>query len=146
MSEELIKVAFVHKTGEDEYETETMWCTKQGENFVLNNIPFVVYNISSDDVFTSEFDEEEQRYYFDSLVARSGNTTVRIFFYDNNNIEPTRQWLNQHNCESEALLARNTVAVNIPKDVDYTLVKGFLDKGELESKWSYEESCLMHDY
>ena len=35
--------------------------------------------------------------------------------------------------------------VDIPKDVSYSIVKKYLDKGEKENQWSYKEACLAHD-
>lgn len=144
--ENSIKVGFVQKINESEFETETIWCERDGENFVVDNIPFIAKRISLGDTIKAEYDEDDKMYYFDDFVSTSGNSTVRIFFYVDNEIESTRKWLEKHNCESEVLLARNIVAVNIPKDVNYSVIRKFLEEGESKGTWVYEESCLEHEY
>ena len=51
-----------------------------------------------------------------------------------------------NDCESEVLQARNIIAVNIPKSVNYLPIKEYLEAGEKIGKWNYEESCLEHNY
>lgn len=140
------KVFFVQEVNGGEYETEPIWCQIDGNDFIIDNIPFVAKRISLGDVIKAEFDEQDERYYFEDFVSTSGNTTVRIFFYDDLLIESTRKWLYDSGCESEVLPARSIVAVNIPKLVSYTPIKEFLEMGEQQEKWVYEESCLAHDY
>ncbi|MDX6187745.1 DUF4265 domain-containing protein [Flavobacterium sp. Fl-318] len=141
-----IKVAFVQKINEAEFETETIWCERNGENFVVDNIPFVAKRISLGDTIKAEYDEDDKMYYFDDFVKISGNSTIRIFLYDDNKIESTREWLNKNDCESEVLLVRSIVAVNIPQKVYYPVIRDFLEEGEKKGNWVYEESCLEHEY
>lgn len=140
------KVYFVQKTGENEYETESLWCSVDNDNFTVDNIPFIAKNISFGDVIKVEFDEEDKQYYFDEIVSTSGNTTIRIHFFNDKYIESTREWLNKYDCESEVLPARSIVAVNVPVKTNYTPIKKFLEEGEQKRKWTYEESCLEHEY
>ncbi|WP_116788705.1 DUF4265 domain-containing protein [Flavobacterium psychrotrophum] len=109
-------------------------------------IPFVAKNIAFGDIILAEFDKDDNQYHFEDFNTNSGNTTVRIFVYDDNIIEETRKWLHIKSCESEVLLVRNIIAVNIPKNILYGPIKLFLDQGERENKWTYEESCLEHSY
>jgi len=146
MDDNSVKVAFVQKINEGEFETETLWCEQVGEDFIVDNIPFIAKRISLGDTIKAEYDEDDEMYYFDDFVSTSGNTTVRIFFYVNDEIEPTRRWLESNNCESEVLLARSIVAVNIPKQVSYSVIRQFLEDGENKGTWVYEESCLEHEY
>lgn len=141
-----VKVGFVQKIGEGEFETETIWCIIDGENFIVDNIPFIAKNISLGDSIKAEFDTDDQMYYFEDFIQTSGNSTIRIIIYDETAIKPTREWLEKHECESEVLPARNIIAVNIPKDVIYGPIRNFLEEGEQKGKWVYEESCLEHNY
>lgn len=61
-------------------------------------------------------------------------------------IENLRKELEELGCQSEAFVHRKLVAVNVPMNVDYHKIKEFLEKGESDRKWTYEESCLSHDY
>jgi hypothetical protein len=140
------KVFFVQDIGEGKYITESLWCDKVGDYFVIDNIPFIAKNISLGDTIKAEYDNEDKVFYFDDFVAESGNTTLRLYFNDISLIEIVRKQLNDYHCESEVLLQRKIVAVNVPKEIEYKPIKEFLDKGEDESKWTYEESCLAHKY
>lgn len=144
--ENRIKILFVQKTSDGEFETEGLWCERKDNNFIVDNIPFISRNISLGDTISAEFDENDSQYYFDNLISYSGNTTVRVFLYDNEYINTVRDWLDSNNCESEVFLVRNIIAVNIPNEVIYTPIKDFFEKGEKEGRWVYEESCLEHEY
>jgi len=140
------RVFFVQKNKKGEFETESIWCSIIGENqFKIDNIPFIANRIALDDIILAEFDENENAYYFDDFVSISGNTTIRLFFYETNYIEDTRRILSKYGCETEVLLQKKIVAVNVPKQVDYSVIKHYLDNGEFKNKWIYEESCLAHN-
>lgn len=145
MENEHVKVFFVQQIDNDQMETESLWCTVQGEYFVIDNIPFVAKRISLGDTIKAEYDEEDQAYYFEDFVEVSGNTTVRIYLEDESLIETIRGQLKELGCESEVLLQRRIIAVNIPQDIQYTPVKEYLERGELSKLWVYEESCLAHE-
>ena len=140
------KVLFVQKIDEGEFETESLWCTKTGEGFVIDNIPFVARRIALGDIIKAEFDLDEKAYYFEDFVSVSGNSTVRIFLEDIALIPSIREAISKFNCESEIFLDRKIIAVNIPKNVNYAPVKVYLEEGEGIGLWQYEESCLAHSY
>ena len=143
---ERIKVFFVHQHKDGTFETESMWCIKITEDICeLDNIPFVATRIALGDVIKVEFDKDQHCYYFDDFVTVSGYSTIRIYFEDENQIQQTRDKLVGFRCESEGFLSRKMIAVNIPTDVAYKPVKDFLDKGEANKQWQYEESCLCHE-
>lgn len=144
--ENMIKVLFVQKLTEDGFETESLWCTKDNESCIIDNIPFIAKRIALGDTIKVEYDEDDKAYYFDDFLAISGNSTIRLYFTDEKLIEPTREDLKNLGCESEALLARRIIAVNVPKAVDYRPIKRYLDDGERGAIWQYEEACLSHLY
>lgn len=143
---EIQKVLFVQKLGDNDFETESLWCIKSGSNFIIDNIPFVAKRISFGDTIKAEYDEEDKAYYFDDFVEISGNSTLRVYFNDASLIEEIRSQLNQLNCESEAFLTRKLIAVNVPKEIDYRPIRKYLEKGEVNGLWVFEESCLCHQY
>ena len=138
------KVLFIQKIGENEYETESLWCEKKGKYYIVDNIPFIAKNISLGDTIQVEHDLEDNEYYFEDMIEVSGNTTIRILVYDND-IEKIRKWLKKKGCESEVLLERKIIAVNIPKAVKYLEIKSYLDQGENNKLFTYQESALEHD-
>src|ERR1700733_15197050 len=126
----LQKVLFVQKLGDGQFETESIWCQKVGEDFVIDNIPFIAKRISLGDTVKAIFDNRDRSYYFEDFIKVSGNTTVRIYFQIENITESIREWLMQMGCESEVFLQRKIIAVNIPRETSYAPVKEFLEKGE----------------
>jgi hypothetical protein len=141
------RIFFVQKISEGEFETESIWCKQLGNNkFLIDNIPFIAKRISLGDIILAELDEDDNQYYFDDFVSTSGNSTVRIFTFSNEKIEDIRKWLDNKTCESEVLLSKGIIAVNIPKEIVYAPIKEFLEDGENKGKWTYEESCLEHEY
>ena len=146
MNENTQKIFFVQETGEGEFETESLWCIKIIDYYVVDNIPFVAKRIALGDAISVEYDENDKVYYFNDFIKVSGNSTIRLYFEDENIIQKSREELKKIGCESEALLARKLVAINVPKKTDYIPVKQYLEKGEQNNLWTYEESCLAHHY
>lgn len=140
------KVLFVQKNNYEEFETESLWCIKDGDLFIIDNIPFVAKRIALGDKIKVEFDSDENAYYFDDFVEVSGNSTIRLYLDDAEIIEEIRKQLNAFGCESEVFLERKIIAVNVFKTINYTPIKKYLANGEDKSLWTYEESCLCHHF
>lgn len=142
-----VKVFFVQEVDNNQFETESLWCKAHNGNFIVDNIPFIAERISLGDTIEAELDEEDEQYYFENFIETSGNSTVRLHVYNDqgDKIEEIRKWLQENGCKSEVFLDRNIIAVNIPKEIDYIPIKEYLDEGE-GNIWTYEESCLEHDY
>jgi Domain of unknown function (DUF4265) len=118
---------------------------KGWRNYIIDNIPFVAKRIALGDAIKAEYEADENAYYFDDFVSVSGNTTVRLYFSDDTLIEVVKNQLIEMGCETETFLARKILAVNVPYNLGYKPVKEYLDEGELQEKWEYEESCLAHN-
>ncbi|UPK67970.1 DUF4265 domain-containing protein [Chitinophaga filiformis] len=147
MNTEQIKVHFLQALEGDEYHTETMWCNKDSENYILDNIPCIAKNISLSDIISVEYDQGDDKYYFDEFIEYSGNSTVRLVIED----EVFRREINKEfeetfGCKTTMLKEMNLLAVNIRKNVDYRPIKIFLQNGEDQGKWNYEESCLSDEH
>jgi hypothetical protein len=141
-----IKVFFIQKLEGGLLETESIWCVRDGENFIVDNIPFVAKRISLGDTIKAEYDSGEKVYYFEGFVRVSGNTTVRLYFNDAGIIEQIRSELNDLGCEGEIFLRRKILAVNVPECIKYKAIKEYLENGEKQNIWQYEESCLAHEH
>ena len=139
------KILFVQHLDNGQLETESLWCIKDGGNYIIDNIPFVAKRIALGDTIKAEYEADENAYYFDDFVSVSGNTTVRLYFSDDTLIEVVKNQLIEMGCETETFLARKILAVNVPYNLGYKPVKEYLDEGELQEKWEYEESCLAHN-
>ena len=142
-----MKIVFVHKREDGSFEIERLWCKKLDDNqYEVDNIPFIVNRVALGDIITVEFDDEEKQYYFDSFVKTSGNSTIRLHLENESLTDEVCNILSQFGCISEVLMSRKIVAANVPKEISYKSIKNFLEAGEKEGKWEYEEPCLMHNY
>jgi len=136
------KIIFEYYNLENEYALESAWAEKIGDNYKLNNVLFYASGYSWGDIV--EVEERSGELFVTGLVKESGHTTLRIIFYEENIIKPTMDQLEQMQCSWEGSNFPRLVSVDIAPEVDYTVIKKFLDEGERKDMWSYEESCLAH--
>jgi Domain of unknown function (DUF4265) len=61
------KILLTYKNDEGGYSIESVWATKEGEYYRINNIPFFAPNIALDDLVSAE--EDDGALYFDSLIS-----------------------------------------------------------------------------
>jgi hypothetical protein len=136
-----LKFFYWHE-GYSEDRIESMWAIPVGENYKVENIPFYVQDFSLGDIVSAK--EEDGELYVDSLVSRSGHSTIRVFFTDESIVQQVREELKSMGCDSEGSERANYVALDIPPDIDYeNIIRPYLDKGFESDSWDYEEACLV---
>lgn len=140
---EHVKILFEHyNTPENEYGIESAWAIPVGENFELDNILFYAPEYSLGDVVSVE--DRNGELFVNGLVQGSGHSTVRVILSDKADVAPLRERLKELGCDSEISDVPILISVDIPPEVDYSIIKNLLVGGESISKWSYEESCIAH--
>ena|SRR5438552_2202881 len=137
------KILLTYKDDEGNYQIESVWATKQGNYYEINNIPFFAPNIALGDVVSAE--EDGGVLYFEELIKPSGHSTIQIIFFNEDDVKRVEKDLEKLGCTWEGSHIKTLIAVDIPKDVPYSTVKEYLDKGEKENRWSYKEACLSHE-
>ena len=45
-------------------------------------------------------------------------------------------------CDWEGSHLKGYISIDVPKEINYLKIKAYLEKGFLEKKWDYKESCL----
>ncbi|WP_026729843.1 DUF4265 domain-containing protein [Flavobacterium denitrificans] len=124
---------------------ETMWAEiidLEKGLFKLDNIPFFGPLIATDDLFYAEFDEKENRFVYKETIENSGNSIVQVLILEKGfDKEIIREKLKAINCQSEGL-NETLFAVEIVRDVDYSLVRSILNEYEAEEIIEYAEPCL----
>lgn len=136
-----VKVFFeVPSAGSDELETESLWAIPYGDGFKLDNIPFYAKGVALEDVISAE--KIDGCLFSKELLESSGHSTIRLWFSDDINIDSERAVLKSMGCDSEVSDQPRLVAVDIPPNVQYEKIKEYLDAGESEGKWDYQEACL----
>lgn len=140
---EHLKILFEHyNTPENEYGIESAWAIPVGENFKLDNILFYAPSYSLGDVVSVE--DRNGELFVTGLVQESGHSTVRVILSDKKDVAPLRERLEKLGCDSEISDVLILISVDIPPEVDYSIIKDLLVDGENLSKWGYEESCIAH--
>ena len=136
------KILLTYKDGEGNYQIESVWATKEGAYYRINNIPFFATNIALDDLVSVE--EEDGGLYFDKLKEASGHSTIQMIIFNEDDLMRIGKDLEGLGCTWEGSHVKTLIAIDVPRDVSYNMVKQYLEKGEAEGRWSYKEACLAH--
>lgn len=150
MSETHKKILFKYYSDYlDEVVSETMWAEiidLEKGLFKLDNIPFFGPLIATDDIFYAEYDETEEKFMHKKTIQNSGNSIVQIAVLEKGfDKEIIREKLKAINCLSEGL-NETFFAVEIAKDVDYSLVRSLLNDYETQEIIEYAEPCLSEKH
>lgn len=138
-NDEYVKLYFSHNAFEDE-SYESAWALKKGDYYQLDNVLFYAKEYSCGDILKAE--ERDGLLYAKEIVAESGNSTIRILISDSACVEQVRADLLALGCSSELSNIGNLISVDIPDGISYAKVKKFLDAGEINRLWEYEEACI----
>jgi hypothetical protein len=135
----------------DEETIETMWAEVVDATkgyYKIDNIPFYVPLLASDDIVFAEYEEDEAMLTYRKTVEFSGNSTIHIVLMDKDlDINAVREIFKEMGCESEGYSA-GYFALEIPSNIDYIPVKKKLDEMEKHEIIGYAETCLSqkHSY
>ena len=124
--------------------TENVWVEFQNDVYILENIPCYAYFYSYKD--TVSIDISSGKKIITGIVKSSGNSTIRILFFDMSYISIVRQKLDNSDYISETSLIDCMLAVNIPKQSSYSsflnIIKKYCDDGIID----YEEGALTEEH
>lgn len=140
-SDPTAKVLFRVPDQEGGANVETLWATPLGDDkYKLDNSPFYAYGVSWEDTVFAPFDAQEGMATFQSIVARSGNRTIRVIVdppvSDGNASDLMLQSLVTLGCSFEGA-NRSYISVNIPPAVELKQVHSYLI--EVEAHWEQAE-------
>ena len=122
---------------------ESLWAAKTDEgNYRIDNIPFYVRGISCGDIVSVE--EVDGELFFKGLVEESGHSLFRLVIFDSATIPQIRSELEGLSCETEASHIEGFISVDCPPDADFARLLDYLQKGESEGRWEFEEASLRH--
>ena len=128
---------------------ETMWAEiidLEKGYFKLDNIPFFGPLIATDDIFFAEYDEKEERLVYRKTIESFGNSILQVVILEKGfDKEVIKEKLKSVNCITESL-NETLVAVEVTKDVDYSIVKKLLSEYELQEIIEFAEPCLSEKH
>jgi len=140
------KVLFRVANEDGSADVETLWAYALGDDtYRLANSPFYAYSVSCEDIVYAPYTEEEEMATFQSVVEKSGNSTVRIVFdspvEDGNEPDRILKHLVAKGCSFEGAYGFY-IAVNVPKYVDLDTVRSFLI--ETDATWEHADPTHAH--
>jgi len=124
------KVLFRVPDDEGNTTVETLWAIPLGhDRYKLDNSPFYAYGVSWQDTVFAPIDVQEGLPTFQSVVAKSGNRTVRVIFdlpvSPDNASEQVLKGLVALGCSYEGANPKY-ISVNIPPGVELQVVRAYL--------------------
>lgn len=150
MTETLKKILFRYYSDllEDTV-VETMWAEivdLEKGYFKLDNIPFFGPLIATGDIFCAEFDEEQQKLVYKETIEISGNSILQVVILEKGfDAAIIRKKLKEVNCESESM-NETLFAVEIIREVNYSIVKSILNEYVALSVIDFAEPCLSEKH
>lgn len=140
-----VKVFFHLKQDEDGYpevSAESVWAkpTERADEYILDSIPFFIREATIGDSLKAL--KEDGVLWFDSLLLGSGNSLIRVVFFDNCSKGKVNEKLNAMGCSTEYSKDHNLLAVNIPAEVDLSDVQAYLQSESDLGKIDFEEPIL----
>ena len=135
------KVLFLVPDEDGGSTVETLWAVPLGDDrFKLDNSPFYAYGVSWQDTVYAPVDPQEQFPTFRSVVAKSGNRTIRIIFdlpiSPGNASDEIVQGLLALGCTYEGANP-GYISVNIPPAIELQQVCSFLI--ERTAQWEHAD-------
>lgn len=136
------KVKIVYYDLEENLAVENVWVDKEGEFYRIKNVPAFAYNLAYNDLISVENDNGDL--YFDSLIEPSGHSTVQIIIYNDDDVEGIKKRITDWKCSWEGTHIRGYIAVDVPREVEYGIIKQYLESLFKENRLDYKEACLAH--
>lgn len=129
--------------------SETMWAeiiNLEKGFFRLDNIPFFGASIATADLFYAEYDENEKNFVYLETIEHSGNSIVQILILEKDfDKEIIKEKLKAINCLSESL-NDTFLAVEIARDIDYSIVKNILKEYEAQEIIEFAEPYISEKH
>lgn len=145
--EDFVKIAFELQQDADGYppdKWETLWAVRLEERglYRVDNIPFYVKGISSEDLVRAE--QREGLLQFVGLVKASKNSVFRLYVADVEDVQTARDSFRALGCESEQSHIPKLFALEIPGSTKIEAVAALMDEGAEAGRWEYEQGVLRH--
>ncbi|WP_288789520.1 DUF4265 domain-containing protein [Elizabethkingia miricola] len=120
---------------------ETLWAEfKEDIKYQIKNIPFFAPNIAFNDIITVE--EENGNLHFDEIINASEHSTIQIVFFNEKEIDKVIKDIELLNCSWEGMYNQKLLAIDVPPNVNYSIVKEYLTTQFNSNIIDFKESCL----
>jgi nitrogen regulatory protein PII-like uncharacterized protein len=140
------KVLFPLEKDDDGYppdDWESLWAYKTPEGFYsVDNIPFFVRGISPGDKLSVKKIDDEL--VFDGVERFSDHSVLRVMVFDDSDVDELKKFMTEMGTEYEGSHIEGLIAFDIPPYADFEKIVKFLQNGEDNEIWEYEEASLRH--
>nr|WP_160250268.1 DUF4265 domain-containing protein [Mixta theicola] len=135
---------FFNLTVVDDYppvSTESLWAEKlTSGNYRIQNIPFYSKDVSFNDVISVKKGQDGECL-FHKIVRYSGNSTLRVIFFEKEVIEKVINKLVRLGCSWESM-NDTFYSINVPHDSNLNKVIKYLENISLQEELDYEYGNL----
>lgn len=145
MSEQVKILFHFHSNIFDEQMVETVWADKVDQEkgyYKIDNIPFYIPLVASEDIVFAEFDETEQMLTYRKTIEYSGRSVVQVVIMDKTTeTNIIRDMFFKLGCASEKA-NEGYFSMEIPANLDYKPIKKELDRMENAEIIGYAEPTI----
>jgi hypothetical protein len=144
MSDKAVKINFRVKAGDDGYPpvaVESLWANPAGDGYLIDSIPFFTSEATNGDRVVAR-NGEGDALWFDGILQRSGNSLIRVVFFDLDSQDAVVSHLTGLGCGTERMAQFKLLAVDIPQDVVLGDVQTYLQTQASAGLIDYEEPIL----
>ncbi|MCL1668346.1 DUF4265 domain-containing protein [Elizabethkingia ursingii] len=139
------KVILTYYDIEGNTAVETLWAEfKEDIKYQIKNIPFFAPNIAFNDIITVE--EENGNLHFDEIINASEHSTIQIVFFNEKEIDKVIKDIELLNCSWEGMYNQKLLAIDIPPNVNYSIIKEYLTTQFNSNIIDFKESCLSETH
>ncbi|WP_328696634.1 DUF4265 domain-containing protein [Streptomyces sp. NBC_00342] len=149
VSNDQVKVHFRMDIDEDGWppaSVESLWAVDLGDGTVrLDNTPWFVRGVASDDIIRVEVDDEGVRWAGET-VQSSENCTIRLIVLKDGGSSAARQSVlkifHSLGTTGEGIEQYRMVALDVPPTADLPKIHKLLVHGAANEWWHWEEGCV----
>jgi hypothetical protein len=139
-----VKINFKVQVGSDGYPpvaVESLWAQPVEDGYIIDSIPFFTSDATSGDRIRAQLGDEGALW-FAGLVERSGNSLIRVVFFDLACEDELAAKLKEMGCGTERMPKFKLMAINVPSEVDLAEVQAYLGERNSAGLIDYEEPIL----
>jgi hypothetical protein len=145
MSNDFEFISLIYKVDE-EYKIERVRGVKSGDFYQIKEVPIFSSNIAMDDLVS--VDREGEHLFFEKVIKPSGHSVVHVAILNSNVSAEILAGLRSYEITIYGVKGNIYLALDIPPEVSYRIIKKYLDKQMQFGNLEYQEASIsaQHNY
>jgi len=139
-----VKINFKVQVGSDGYPpvaVESLWAQPVEDGYIIDSIPFFTSDATSGDRVRAQLGDENALW-FAGIAERSGNSLIRVVFFDLTCEDELAAKLKDMGCGTERMPQFKLMAIDVPSEVALAEVQAYLSDRNSAGVIDYEEPIL----